>query len=107
MESRLPERFCSLSNRSDSRVKCPGIWNVSFVVLNDTEFVYYVNIFFLIYILNVRIQVDKSCLVVNSRSDGTAVAIVIGATARVITVQLLHTAPALVDIRALLSGIAP
>lgn len=63
--------------------------------------------FFLIYILNVRIQVDKSCLVVNSRSDGTAVAIVIGATARVITVQLLHTSPALVDIRALLSGIAP
>lgn len=107
MESRLPERFCSLSNRSDSRVKCPDIWNVSFVVLNDTEFVYYVNIFFLIYILNVRIQVDKSCLVVNSRSDGTAVAIVIGATARVITVQLLHTSPALVDIRALLSGIAP
>lgn len=41
------------------------------------------------------------------RSDGTAVAIVIGATARVITVQLLHTSPALVDIRALLSGIAP
>lgn len=44
MESRLPERFCSLSNRSDSRVKCPDIWNVSFVVLNDTEFVNNVNI---------------------------------------------------------------
>lgn len=49
MESRLPERFCSLSNRSDSRVKCPDIWNVSFVVLNDTEFVNNVNIFSNIY----------------------------------------------------------